>query len=314
MKFRVLLGAVALGLALFGVTAAHAGTGTEAAVAGAGSVHAGEILTALDETPENDAKGEVDWLAGGDAEPETEEVCTVLMVWRGSTQLRVPALARRHTLAFTSVSPPVPPPESGVLIFKTFAASAPPGLGTLESASFQASIASSDSSAAVQRTGCHSSSKHTAPRTTTSAWDLDDDPSGLSLDPSDHGEPDSEVCTVLMVWRGQKPAIVEAARLNTLAPFPSILPPVPPPQPGATHTDRTFECAACTGRAATRDSRRLDSHVAHHPAITSFSSFDSLRQIFLPRRAAARVVFSAHQQIATTDKIPPKGSTLRGTS
>jgi hypothetical protein len=243
-------------------------------------------------------------------EPDSE-VCTVLMVWRGAKRAIVEATRLATQAPFPSILPPVPPPQRGASTADFELSCAPE----------RASVAAGDigplgPAATPQPYGCDP-----LPKRTTSAWDLDDDPESTLLCESDHS--DSEVCTVLMVWRGAKRAIVEAPPLATQAPFPSILPPVPPPQRDASTASFAFPCAPETGSAAARDFGPLDSQPAEYPNSTSV--WNSSRQDLVSRdrldligcaprsRADASEPVSNRREITTTNKIPSKGSTLWGT-
>jgi hypothetical protein len=245
-------------------------------------------------------------------EPDSE-VCTVLMVWRGAKRAIVEATRLATQAPFPSILPLVPPPQRGASTADFELSCAP------ERASVAAGDSGSPGSPVIpQPTGCDS-----LPKQTTSVSNLDDDPESMLLELCESGEPDSEVCTVLMVWRGTKRAIVEAPPLATLAPFPSILPPVPPPQRDASTASFAFPCAPETGSAAARDSRPPDSQPAEYPNSTSLWS--SSRQDLVSRDrldligraprspAAAPEEVSSRSQFKTTNKIPSKGSTVWGT-
>jgi hypothetical protein len=250
-------------------------------------------------------------VASSESGETDSEVCTVLMVWRGLKRHLDEDQHLRPQTPTLATGPPVPPPQGSATI-ASFAFPCAPE---------PASVAAGDTgplgpAATPQPYGCDP-----LPKRTTSAWDLDDDPESALLCESDHS--DSEVCTVLMVWRGAKRAIVEAPPLATQAPFPSILPPVPPPQRDASTASFAFPCAPETGSAAARDFRPLDSQPAEYPNSTSVWS--SSRQDLVSRdrldligcaprsRADASGPVSNRREITTTNKIPSKGSTLWGT-
>jgi hypothetical protein len=257
----------------------------------------------------DDSKGSP--LASGEGGHPDSEVCTVLMVWRGAKPACAKAARLPTQAPFQSIVPPVPPPQRGTTTtaYLVFARAPETGSAVAGDAGPLGPLAT------PQPADCDS-----LPQKTTSAWDLDDDPGPLSLDSSERGEPDSEVCTVLMVWRGVKRPIDEDKRLRPQAPALSTGPPVPPPQRSATTADFAFACASEAGRAAVRETRLLDTRSAKHATITSLSSLGPLRQDLTSwgRRAvrphtAARETVSNLNEITNTKSSLSKGSTLWGT-
>jgi hypothetical protein len=250
-------------------------------------------------------------VASSESGESDSEVCTVLMVWRGLKRQPDEDKRLRPQTPTLATGPPVPPPQ-----------------GSATTASFAFPCAPEPASAAAGDTGPLGPAANPQPygcdpppKRTTSAWDLDDDPQSTLLCENDHS--DSEVCTVLMVWRGAKRAIVAAPPLATLAPFPSILPPVPPPQRDASTASFAFPCAPETGSAAARDSRPLDSQPAEYPNSTSVWSSSRQDLASRDRRdpigralrspAATTEPVSNRREFKTTNKIPSKGSTVWGT-
>jgi hypothetical protein len=268
MKFRVLLGALVSGLIVFGSSGAHAERSQVlAAEAAPVLLEAAQTAPFTQDQQERGPLSSGDQAFGDGAESDSEEVCTVLMVLRGPAHAPRGVAGRHRALGPpVAAGPPVPPPKPGASVFKNSAKNISIGLGATGSPIAAPAGLSTEPSTDLIRepAGCGS-----LPQKTTSAWDLDDGPGALLFASCGSGESDSEVCTVLMVWRGANRAIVEAPRLATQTPVPSILPPVPPPQRGASTASLAFPWAPQPASDAARETGPLDSQPKQNPKSTS---------------------------------------------
>lgn len=226
-----MLGAFLLGLVLFGSGDAYADRDNAFGVADATAL----VLSDAQGSPAEDEKrtplksGAQD---DGCDHPDSEEVCTVLMVLRGSEPTGPPVLAGGRAWGpYSSEEPPVPPPERQTL-------------------QEPADAAPADVEIVV---------------------------------PCGAGEPDSEVCTVLSVWRGPRHSAPSANRGPRLQPpFESIMPPVPPPEPAASILSDTFTLSSVPlfGSPVTRAATRPQHPLLNRLTIAVLSGpADSLRRV-----------------------------------